>query len=310
MANESRENVNDLKQIEESIKKNELEWAKPDLFVSLKKEIDRYEKEEMEKDKDTKSHIAHYTSVEAIYSILHENKEKSSSHLRLYDAASLNDPNEGKFLKDGFMNDYKWLGDEKLDTEAFVCSFVSGDKYIGDNLAYWQAYGKDGLGCSIQIPIEADEKRFQLVHYGEEEVEKAHRRFKDYFELADKLFNKLPDSGKESFPTEFWKTFDKNRFLYKSNDYEHEKEYRCVVVPGHEKEIKYHFKSEGPYLRRSIHEEKLRTDRVLTSGSKIFIGPRVPDKKRIRRKLEKLARQSGLFGPRFCCSSIPYRKAW
>lgn len=63
-------------------------------------------------------------------------------------------------------------------------------------------------------------------------------------------------------------------------------------------------------MRRYILDDQLKANNVLISGSKVFIGPRVPDKERMKQKLEKLAWQAGLGGPKFIVSEIDYRKVW
>ena len=94
----------------------------------------------------------------------------------------------------------------------------------------------------------------------------------------------------------FWKAFDRIKFLYKDDAYRDEKEYRYVIVAPKESNIKYHFKDNGPYLRKYIIDDQLRTKNILVSGIKIFVGPRVENSKRLCRNLEKLARQTQTFG--------------
>ena len=336
--------------------------ARKKLFDLLEKEIESYHKKnhsdmirkQKTKTEDTQKeeikkinveqnniYLAHYTSIETVYSILEqyqirqekeeyqkhdsqENKTDSietkddseknaniSSGLRLYDAFSLNDPQEGQSLKKSLQKSYEWLKNMKQDTEAFVCSFVSGNNSIGDNLKFWQAYGKDGLGCSIQIPLNSRNGVFGRVLYGEKVVQKAKDHFKDYFELGKELYNLIRYKDKKTdFATEFLKKFDKISFLYKNFAYENEQEYRFVIITVEENDIKYHFKNEGPYLRRYVLDENLEANKILTTGSQVTIGPRVEGKEKLCQNLEKLAKAKGLYGPQFSSSRIPYRKVW
>ncbi len=292
-------------------------WQEISLLFSqrLDSEIKNYIKEGQPLD----VYLAHYTNLETVFSILNEHKnnegnqnlESDISGLRAYDAFSLNDPKEGAYLKKQLEKDYKWLKKAKQDTEVFVCSFVSGDKNIGDNLKFWQAYGTDGLGCSIQPPLNFCNEALDPALYGSSETQKIKERFKDYFELGEKIYKQLHnEKKKKSFAAEFLKLFDRLNFLCKSSAYESEKEYRFVMPSSPESDIKYHFKSEGPYLRRYILDPRLSADKILGSNSKVIIGPRVEGKQKLCQNLKKLAQKRGLLGPEFTPSKIPYRKVW
>ena len=326
--------------------------AKKDLLKDLKIKIDEHKKDLHDHKEETQGnselYLAHYTSMETIYSILtdakkdklhhskdqskdkadnsQDTKEENLAFLRLYNVSSLNDPSEGEYLRKELSKEYKWLEDVEIkDTDAFICSFVSGEEEVGNALPYWQAYGDDGLGCSIQLPPNADIFHSVIrILYGNDQIETVKDKFKFYFELGSKLHEKLPkkkekeddkkddkEMTKEDFATEFWESFDKIKFLYKSDAYEHEKEYRYVVFSkDSDKEIKYHFKSEGSYLRRYILEKNLQANNILTTSRTVFIGPRVADKERVCLYLEELAEQAGLPGPEFIASELPYQKLW
>ena len=198
--------------IEIYIKNGDLNSAEEKLIYELidkiKNEELQYSKEQEDNGKDI--YLAHYTSVGAIYSILENykrlqnilndykrlksiikleiNKEEYEDiikaeykdGLRLYDAFSLNDPQEGAYLKGILEEDYNWLKlednnkDDLMETDSFLCSFVSGDEEkVGDHLKFWQSYGKDGLGCSIEIALnklDTDNKILHRVLYGKKEV--------------------------------------------------------------------------------------------------------------------------------------------
>ena len=120
----------------------------------------------------------------------------------------------------------------------------------------------------------------------------------------------LPEEEQNVFATQFWKLFDDIKFLYKIEAYRAEKEYRCVVIPDQQVEINDQFKSEGPYLRRYIEIPEFGAKNILHSGSEVFIGPRVENRKRLCHNLKQIAAKVELLGPDFLPSDIPYRKAW
>ncbi len=314
MSDESRAGI--ISEIKGYIEGGHLGSAKKRLFSELKKEVDNWSKN---KSIATDICVAHYTNADTIYSLLtskDEGKdkiknEKCYSFLRLYDASSLNDPEEGSYLKNRLVKDFGWLKKAK-DTDAFICSFVCGKESMGDKLPYWQSYGADGLGCSIQLSTNFKREILKPVQYGKANIEEIKTTFKIFFELGKLIYDKYEKDKKENFSTLFWKAFDKVKFLFKDDVYKDEKECRIVVVvpSNSETKIQYHFKSEGPYLRRYIEVEELRVNNFLATGSKIFVGPRVVNGEGMCKKLEELAGQSKLNGPKFISSKISYRKVW
>ena len=317
--------------IKELIAKKEFKTAEIYLLTDLQMRVNDFEKEHLV---SSKLCLVHYTSLKTIYSILtndkkdkldsinYQGKDKpdnsqncnrtSLGFLRLYDSLSLSDPDEGDYLKNNIIKKYRWLKKTKQKTYAFICSFVSGKEDIGDKLQYWQSYGADGLGCSIQPPDTSSCKKIcSRVKYGQDGITGIENKFQSYFRLGKELFEKLPNKKqKEEFATEFWGEFDSIKFLYKSDDYKHEKEFRYVVVPDKGELIRYDFKTEGPHMRRYILRKELQADEILGSVSKIIIGPRVQDKERICLYLDELAKQTNLHGAEFIPSSISYQKLW
>ena len=315
------------------------QYFKDKIVDPLREKISNYEKEKAEKRKknELKSgyYLAHYTSLETIYSILKNHKEEinneknvlnfiqsvlknrkkkeevqfSSNYLRLYDYSYVNDPNEGMYLKNELKKNYKSLETikEDINTESFICCFIHGKKDIGDKLKYWWSYGRDGLGCSIQISAGFEEAIFHPVFYGSSEIEDIKKKFKHYFEFIDRLEKNLnSEELKMLFIKELWKAFDKIRFLHKDEAYKSEKEYRCIKFPKTASDIKYHFKKEGPYLRSYLSIPELKADNLLGKDTTITIGPKVINKKKLRYRFEQLANQSGL-EVKFSISKIHYR---
>ena len=189
---ESRDVIQDLNQVYEYIEDRNFSSAKKRLYELLKERMQSYLKE-LSSDSDV--YLAHYTSVDTIYSILKDYrpedkkaKVKQGGYLRLYDAFSLNDPCEGKYLKAELSKTYNWLDTANDETEAFVCSFVSGKKPIGNELIYWQSYGKDGLGCSIQLAPNKIPKivveKLNRVMYLKADIRRVKKTFREYLEVG------------------------------------------------------------------------------------------------------------------------------
>ena len=318
--------------IRQYIENGNYESAKRTLIPELKQAVDGYSEGKYTSNNDVS--FAHYTSIETLYSILKSYKpskipspkQKTTTDsdyqklkngkgcIRLYDAFYINDPNEGKILRDAFEKEYPWLKKAKQDTNAFICSFVHGDKNenIGDKLMYWQSYGKNGLGCSIQLSPDYDHtKELRRVIYGKGELKNIQNIFQKHFELATKLFYKIDKGKKEDFATDFWKAFDQIKFLHKDKSYEDENEYRLVkIVNEAPPEIEYDLKSEGPYLRRFVLDERLIANKILITGSKIFVGPTVRKANHMCQNLQELAKSKGLPGPKLISSEISYQKFW
>jgi len=314
-------------QVREYIKHDKFKEAVALPVNLLRIEVERYKKEQSEKIKNKTNEqlfLAHYTSVETVFSII-ENKE-TDGFLRLYDAFYLNDPKEGKYLKSHLRKtlaeDYKWLNHVE-DTDAFVCSFVGSDKEIGDELSFWHSYGKGGLGCSIQLSERHSQERvFHPVLYGKEYVKDVEEKFRPFFTVGKEMYNAFPSNAfneKTTFAENFWKAFDKIKFMYKNDAYQYENEYRMVRIPESDIEVKYDLKSESlyPYLRKYIVDEELSAGKIFATNSevtaklaKVTIGPAVRRSKHLCENLKKLAKKRGILGPCFTSSKIPYQKFW
>ena len=307
------EMMDSVKEAVRYIKNGELNLAK----AYLKKAVEFFRKEYHQLDAGGNLFLAHYTSVGALKCIIKGN-------LRLYAADSFNDPDEGDFLRQEIASKYNFLDAEKdkeaemprKSDRAFVCSFVSGDRDVANKLMYWQSYGKDGLGCSIQPPppsLMSEEARanFAKVRYGEEGFEKVEEVFGPFLEETRDLSRRKPEHSAPFLLGWLRECFSGIAYLYKSKDYESEKEYRIFVAPKRGGGIRYHYKNEpcdGPLVRKFI--EPPNFGGILASGSSIMIGPRVRDKERIHEYLAALCHEHEIYGPEFGVSRIRYRKFW
>ena len=137
-----------------------------------------YKTQEASINKPSKNHpkkICHFTSIKALYSILgysfnsQELKREKNNILRAYNSIYMNDPSEGQalieyshqntsneipdltvFFKDG---EYNWV-DHETAKSIYSISFTAEN----DSLTLWRAYGRDGHGIAIVLPIESFEQ--------------------------------------------------------------------------------------------------------------------------------------------------------
>ena len=112
---------------------------------------------------DIKS-ICHFTAKETILNLL---AEDNKNRLRYYHSDYMNDPKEGRRIIDFIQNkpEYRLFLDafddnnqnihclDKYDSSVPSVYIVSFSSSI-DRLDLWRAYGRDGTGFAIQIPIE------------------------------------------------------------------------------------------------------------------------------------------------------------
>ena len=299
-----------IKHVEQYIKNGNWNSAK----LRLEHAVKFYRMARYHPDLSDKLFLAHYTSMDALKSIIESNT------MRLYAADSLNDPNEGDYLRQNLSAEYPFLkGDSLRDGAAFICSFVGGgDQDIANKLGYWQSYGEDGLGCSIQPTSHPIQRplRFRLakVRYGECGMKEMQETFRPCLDAARDCFQTIDECSTTHFWHWFRECLSGIAYLHKSDDYKSEEEYRIVVTSkgtsrGYIKPY-YDYKNdpgEGPRVRKFIKGPAFRP--FMATGSKIVIGPRVQDTERIIEYLEALCHKRGQnldFSP----SRIDYRKFW
>ena len=235
--------------------------------------------------------------------------ENNKIGLRLYSASEMNDPNEGLILKNEFMKDYPWIVDAEDESKAFICSFVSSEEYdVANNITYWQAYGRDGLGCSIQPVISKELKQELFPAKYEKDLQEEVKHFQPFFEYGKEIHQRLNSEQQKEFTTNFWICFDPIKFLYKHVGYKKELEYRYVVVSPNDEDVFYHPSHIGNSLtiRSYINALNLVASKILISGSRIYIGPRVRYPQTVLDCFEKTAKEGDL-DAKFEFSKIPYR---
>lgn len=293
--------------------------------------------------------IAHFTSFEAISNML-SNSEKEGGNqrncLRLYNAAYMNDPLEGKALVqvcdglktffDGvpFYNRhaFDWDGEEY---SFYICSFTYNQ---ADRLDLWRAYGTDGEGISLSMPLSA----FRDEVDGNKVYESHIRTKKESLQLEDretqgvipKLYEvKYDKQSKENACKairepldnliEIYSEFDENNdnsreilsnlvrvilsdilYLYKNDEYKNEKEVRIITAQKmSEDNVKL--------------DESLPTGRVYvetepflfkTPNTKLIIGPKLGESMDYFLGLKYKVEEAGFSKmTQVCFSKVPYR---
>ena len=111
----------------------------------------------------------------------------------------------------------------------------------------------------------------------------------------------------------FKRVFDRIRYLYKSEAYEHENECRFVSTANEVQtdEVCFEYSERGdgsPRIRHYIEPETLDIQKnLLISGSIITLGPTLPQKTNVRYYIEHSIKTI-LSGTTVRCSNVPYRK--
>jgi len=268
------------------------------------------------KDEDGREFVIHYTGVANLISMLQGAIENNgSSSLRLYDSVHLNDPDEGnyfdRYLKHSKNHD---LLPKSKAHHAYIVSFIlpQDEKDMSNNLVFWRAYGKEGKGCSLTVPIRRN--RLRRVHYGEKKVGcsdllliKALETLKPLMGSSDAAMGQL----KETLINTIEGYIEQFRYLFKSDAYDYEKECRLVVPESDTKPelIRFEYVEEGSDVRiRHFYENKdLDIRNLLVTGSVITLGPRVSYPHNVKYYLETLLGKINLSGPDIRISKIPYR---
>ena len=275
--------------------------------------------------------VIHYTSIAALVSMLQgAADEEVRSSLRLYDSNHFNDPDEGNFF-DRYFNPKSQLVRELLDTtyspHAYVASFIipydkaggsgnNAQRDMSDNLVFWRTYGREGAGCSLTLVVPRSQLR--RVRYGRDAVRKTGQILSSALDsihecLSPLLGLSLPVDIEQHLKRTVAGHIDRIRYLYKSEAYDYEREFRIVIpeVDAEKGLITFHYEERDGFDIRIKHyyeNKELEVQEILVTGSSITLGPRVSKPDNMRYYLESLLRQAGLFyGPKFRTSQIPYQ---
>jgi TPR repeat protein len=249
--------------------------------------------------------VAHYTNQGALNSMLAVNEPSKRNVMRLGNIVYVNDPDEGKRLIDKKMEDrdnpfakffpsddpnesIPWKDLEGSDFFVHVGSF----SLITDRLDLWRAYGGDGNGFCVVTPMSvflAPEKKPVMSGGWTSRTDKAaevvlYKVFysdKDVDEtlavLTPILAKIIQSTPKEKFPAVAGivrMLLSELLYLYKRDEYSSEREARVITTQKlASSDLIRHDTETGSRLF-------IETSPIFfeTEGSKIIIGPRVPDK--------------------------------
>ena len=255
--------------------------------------------------------------------------------MRLYDSIHFNDPGEGNYLIHNLFppnNDesnylvrnqnplqtYGWSDPPHAD-HPYIASFIisnSDDKEdMSDNLVFWRTYGKEGEGCSLKLRIPSC--RLRKVFYGIDEMECTKQILRPVLDslspltsITDQL---IKENIREKLADIFSESFEEIRYLYKSEAYKHERECRFII---HKSDIdenricfEYQEQNNSPRIRHYYEDEALAIEKILTSGSAVTLGPRVPYRPDVSNCLKIMRDRAGLeHRLEIKTSKISYRK--
>ena len=293
------------------------------------------------------SHLVHYTGTDVVFGMLDDGDKQGG--LRLYDTVHASDPEEGRFLLRHWpdLDDERpWMwqegtnedsdGDRSLKLKeqieqglypghAYVLSFVpsTSDKRKNDKIVFWREYGREGAGFSLSIPkdrlFEAEKCPLvpYRVRYGTQNVEELAERLNErLFEPIEKRLRGVDGIRNTLFEVAQQKVREELqlfRYLYKDCAYEHEEEYRLVILEPRGKTC-----SKPTYERRTntrgetifrhyMTHESLYSKQILGLKSQVILGPTVPHPENVKKTIEELLCRKSISGTTVTFSEIRYR---
>ena len=294
---------------------------------------------------DGVSHLVHYTTLEALTSMLgmteaggehvlatrgpstEENQIGTNGYLRLYDTFSANDPNEGDFFVSSadetheFRHRYEaiWrLFEDRSAAPAYQTSLTHvEDETKADNLVFWRTYGRDGSGCALAFPVTCFEGQKNLfrVRYGKVAAGECVGRLSALLEAYGEVPGAPDFAGIGNvleLPQPIVNVLSPLVYLYKSKAYEFEREAR-IVVPFSDLDNGLYLQgsSMGGLLvawRHYAQLSDLQIKDLLVSNSRILLGPTVETAANVQFVLERLLVERRLYGPKVKQSTISYRR--
>ena len=256
--------------------------------------------------------LVHYTSLNTLFSILNRSHP---DFLRLYDTVHSNDPTEGTFFHQHL--EFSWpavysqissLIQNSDPGYAYITSFVRAYKKSDtDELVYWLAYGQNGYGCSIAIPVSDFSLDLPVleIQYGKSAVKAIAKQVMTFFKsLPSDLQHHLSISA---LP----KLFHSLPYCHKPKSFSYESECRIVLSPLDPKcEPLYQsrFSPTGiPTVRHYVEHPRLRLTGIFFTGTVITLGPSIPFRDNVASAIRSLLDHHNLSGPTVVCSKIPYR---
>ena len=263
--------------------------------------------------------VTHYTGVQTVEALLRGIAYGKSASLRLNNSGDFNDPNEGEFFTQNLRlpQEHRWIL-RGNPSHAYVASFITPDRHndFSDDLRYWRPYGKDGAGCSLVLNIPPD--RLRKVLYGIPHVRRVRQTLVPFLDVLRPLsfYPNVPlrDSIRGHLSTGVWSALAGIKYLYKDDAYCYERECRVVVPEAGlpREEIIFQLdEKEGslPGPKHYIDDSDLNAERILSTGSRIILGPCVDRRENLRFYFETLKRLKRGAGsdPEVTLSPLRYR---
>ena len=258
--------------------------------------------------------VIHYTSIGTLFSMLQSAANGQNASLRLYDSVHFNDPDEGYYFLKYLLTGHDWVKvDRGYSSHAYIVSFVEpstdSGKNMCDDLVFWRTYGREGEGCSLMVSVPKSQLR--KVSYDAEEAKSAAQALLPVLDTLKPLAE-VNQENRETLAKAFWESLEGIQFLYKSEAYDYENEFRFIICESEvdEDNICFEYKDDSPVtIRHYCEHGDLRIEKTLISHSKITIGPCVLNYDDLSRVLEILTRRANLYGPEISRSKISYRKS-
>ena len=262
------------------------------------------------------SRATHYTSLETVLRMLSQETSGGNASLRLYDSLHCNDPEEGDFLVSYLSSapEHRWLAEGSSGGHAYIASLIMDEQErdLSNELVFWRTYADEGAGCSLTMVVET--KLLRRVLYGEgRQVEPTRDLLLPVLDVLQPVAERY-ESLREEMSGTIWRRLEAVRFLYKNSAYKFEKECRVVLTtdsPGYDQDrVRFEPREDGGPLSRVRHfyeMDELALKSTMASGSKLVLGPCVPDQYSVKLYLEHLQRQTETNDFRIEASDIPYR---
>lgn len=281
--------------------------------------------------------LTHYTDIGALRSMLRlesdtlveEGVKKKNPVVRLYNVAYMNDPEEGMFLFKDKLKDLRQYLESENYYNTYLSSFTSGDM---DDLTMWRLYGRDGKGLSITTPMKtllpelvacemccrdlqsfidgsilADATRNEMnicLYKVQYDIDDIQVEMQAHYNRLKKIISDNGDDKNEeildALMQSFVKVSDEVRFLYKSEQYKVESEYRLLSFHQLDSPMVKLDERENPRLY-------INSFPIFGEGTVINIGPKVEDKVAIKLELEYRLKKYGFYGVKVQFSKAKYR---
>lgn len=218
--------------------------------------------------------IDHYTSLQTLKFLT-----EKDAHLRLYNAAFLNDPSEGaffhnslkEFLDNRAQSDQSDRLAELIDHTSKSTPFYPNSAYIvsfsnlngeddHNSLPMWFQYADHCKGCAIKFHTYQFRGNVYNVAYG---VDGLDSFFKGFFEIFNSIWDSNPAKYTEdaiiSIAADILNLVS---YLYKNESYEHEQESRIILFSPPQNAKKEDAPRDGELLPRTYLEVPFSIDSV------------------------------------------------